>query len=224
MLEYTNNVIIKNEYIEGIGPWVWLAEDLASWELPKSDWVHLNYRQVLLQNCKNNKIVVQAGGCQGMYPRLLSDMFETVYTFEPHPLNFHVLVANCQKNNIIKVNGALASSCGTSVLIENQLINSGRHALFDAECRYITAETGNQFNVQIFTVDSLNLPALDLLMLDVETYEYHAVLGAVNTIKEYHPDVICEGDNEDVTNLLASLNYEKVHTFAADVMYKYHGK
>ncbi len=221
MLENINKVIIRNEYVEGLGPWVWVKDDIASWEIPKNEWVQLNYRKVILDHCSNHKVVVQAGGCQGMYPRLLSDMFEKVYTFEPHPLNFHVLVANCQKDNIIKINGALSHSCDTSVLIENKLINSGRHAIFDAPCRSITDETGNHYNIQLFTVDSLNLPSLDLLMLDVETYEHEALLGSVNTINKHKPVIICEGDDAKVTQLLNSLGYEKAHTFFSDTLYKY---
>lgn len=220
MFEYTNNIKIKNENVEGLGPWVWITKDDASWECPKYDWIEFQYRKMISEICLNKKIVVQAGGCQGMYPRLLSDMFEQVYTFEPHPINFHALVANCQKDNIIKINGALSDKLGQFILIENEIVNSGCHTLADATGREKIIETGKKYLVQLFTVDSLNLPSLDLLMLDVETYEYNVLQGAVKTINNFNPVIMCEGDIKKVTDFLSTLGYQKVMMIGPDAVYK----
>ena len=221
MFNYAERTVLKQEMINGIGPWVWDKQDDAAWECPKGDWLHHNYQQTIESHCITRKLAIQAGGCQGMYPRLLSDMFDHVYTFEPHPVNFHMLVANCQKDNITKINGALSDHPGQFTLIENEIVNSGCHTLADASHRKLIVETGKQYTVQLFTVDGLNLPTLDLLMLDVESYEHNVLLGAVQTIKKYHPVIICEGDIQTVTNLLAGLGYEKIGRLADDTIYKF---
>ena len=41
-----------------------------------------------------------------------------------------------------------------------------------------------------YCIDDLNLTECDLIMLDVEGYELHALNGAIETIKKYGP-VIC---------------------------------
>lgn len=220
MFKYVNNTILRQDQIEGIGPWAWIGQDDASWECPKHDWIHNKYRETILSHCTSTALAVQAGGCQGMYPRLLSDMFNHVYTFEPHPVNFHMLVANCQKDNITKINGALSDHCGQFTLIENEIVNSGCHTLADASHRKLIRETGKQYTVQLFTVDMMNLPALDLLMLDVESYEHNVLLGSIQTIKKYLPVIICEGDISIVTNLLDSIGYEKISRLGDDTIYK----
>ena len=45
-------------------------------------------------------------------------------------------------------------------------------------------------NIPTLLIDDLNLTECDLIMLDVEGYELHALNGAIETIKKYGP-VIC---------------------------------
>lgn len=214
MFEYAQRVIVRNEPVEELAPWVWLGDD-SSWDFIRNDWVEFHFRDAIVKHCPTRNIVVQAGGNQGMYPRLLGEFFEQVYTFEPHPVNFHILVANCQKDNIIKVNGALSDKCGQFTLIENTPNNAG------APNRKFVAPTGVQYTVQTFTVDGLNLPGLDFLMLDIETYEYHALLGAIHTVNKYHPVIMCEGGSRKVQDLLLSVGYKIVEQVSGDVIYKY---
>ena len=107
---YQGFVQVRDEYVSGVGPWVWARDDVHGWIGPKMDW-EVHHSQNIARYCSTRlgprSVAVQAGGCMGMYPRLLSDMFNAVYTFEPDPLNFHCLVANCQRDNIVKMNAAL---------------------------------------------------------------------------------------------------------------------
>ena len=45
----------------------------------------------------------------------------------------------------------------------------------------------NDRTVNITSIDSMNLPRLDFLKLDVEGYEAQALTGALNTIQKYRP-------------------------------------
>jgi FkbM family methyltransferase len=226
MNEYDSKLITKNESVDSLTPWTWIDVD-ASWGMIKADWLDHRYREKILKYCSKTNLVVQAGGNQGMYPRLLAEFFNKVYTFEPHPLSFHVLNRNCQKNNIIKINGALSNACGQFTLVESNLTNAGCHIMEDAPHRNRVGTSGTEYTIQAFTVDSLNLPELDLLMLDIETYEYYALLGSVHTIQKYHPVIICEGPPslerfyEKTEYLLNGLGYKKVDNLSWDSVYIY---
>ena len=85
-----------------------------------------SHRNKLLKHIPVNRRrdVVCAGGNQGLYPRLLSEIFENVYTFEPDPLSFHCLAANCQKSNIVKIQAALGRERG---LVQMQCMSPAEH-------------------------------------------------------------------------------------------------
>ena len=75
-----------------------LIETREGWWWPKHDvacWRYLSRRQDVPKNVsaysEQKRVVVQAGGNAGMYVRMYEDIFDTVYTFEPDPLNFYCL-------------------------------------------------------------------------------------------------------------------------------------
>jgi len=68
-------------------------------------------------------------------------------------------------------------------------------------------------------VDSLGLSDLDLLQLDIEGYEYHALFGAIETLIRCRPVVQVEmrgfsaryyAGDDDILRLLARLGYLEV--------------
>lgn len=78
--------ILRADKIDDISQWYWSTEDKQTYGIIKQEWpIH---KKTIEDHVSNKKVVVQAGGNMGMYPRLLADMFETVYTFEPDPMNF----------------------------------------------------------------------------------------------------------------------------------------
>lgn len=206
---YEELVYLRNEMVDGSGPWVWIQTDGGAWVGPKDDW-ETAHKEGILSLVTDWSICVQAGGNQGMYPKLLSKLFSHVYTFEPDPLNFHCLVVNCQSDNIYKMQAALGSDTGLAKVNRSSMDNTGCH----------TVSTEGECFVPMVTIDSLKLPSCGLFQLDLEQYELNALKGALSTIERCKPIIQCENGNNDILELLRPFGYEVVATSKADTFYK----
>jgi FkbM family methyltransferase len=136
-----------------------------------------------LKHVKRFDYAVQAGGNVGVWPRWLCLKFKYVYTFEPDPVNFRCMIANCPEENIIKFNAALGHQPGCVT------IKKGDYRGED-NCG------GNHVNgkgvIPTLRLDDLALPGCDLLQLDIEGYEFFALAGAKETILRCKPVVMIE--------------------------------
>ena len=201
MKAYEDLIHLREDVVPNtdLRPWYWLREDTGAWQGPSEEFWPL--RNACLKHCGNRRnVIVQAGGCQGMYPRLWSNDFRAVYTFEPDPLNFHVLTLNCQKDNISKFQAALGSSPGMVTVKRSSMVNVGMHQV----------EENVNGNVPRLRIDDLGLKTCDLIQLDTEATEADILLGAMNTIVLYRPVVSVETYQGAVETLLASLGYTTV--------------
>lgn len=201
---------IMGDYVDGVSDWVWVEQDTGVWHWPMSDW--LNLKEKYIKHCKKFDVVVQAGGACGMYPRLMSDFFQTVYTFEPDSYNFHCLVNNCQKDNIIKIQAALGNGGPPLKLHISDRSNSGMHRI-----------KGDPGIVPIIRLDDLNLQACDMLQYDVEEYELEALKGSEQTIKKFSPLIICEclhaNYHDQILAFLQPYGYKWIDSQGCDVFY-----
>jgi FkbM family methyltransferase len=156
---------------------------------PVGDWCD-HHSKKWFYHIKGDNIAIQAGGAIGMYPRLLAQKFKLVYTFEPHPVSFHCLNINCSRvDHILKYQAVLGNkndivpiACDPVNYGQTQVDEFGPHLPF----------------IPMFTIDSFKFKyPVDLIALDVEGYEYQALLGAKKTIKKFHPTIIAENSDDD---------------------------
>ena len=196
---------IRDQVVDGISDWVWRENENGAWDGPHREWEN-SHKDGYLKYCRNFDVVIQAGGNQGLYPRLFSKYFKTVYTFEPDSYNFHCLVNNCQQDNIFKIQAALGpESKLISISGEPGMTNSG------------TITVQHQFGlVPQVTIDSFNFTAVDLIQLDIEGYEAESLKGALQTIEKFRPVVSCERNDG---NLLIERGYKHVTSVGADQIY-----
>ena len=208
-----NLTVLKDDTVDGVGPWVWARTDIHAWAGPKMDWEN-GHKEKILNLVPHDKrdVVVQAGGNMGMYPRLLSDMFRVVYTFEPDPVNFHCLVANCQRDNIIKINGALS--------YKKEMLSVSTAPFLDWETNYgvRTVVPDQLAYVPTFRVDDLPLTNCNLLMIDTEGYELNILKGAVQTIEKFSPVIFAEYA-EPCIPFLQAFGYEYIDRSAGDLIF-----
>lgn len=209
MREYEDKVILREETIDGIGPWYWPEKDRGAWKGPKEDWLK-SHRDLLLHFTKGRKVCVQAGGNCGMYPRLLAEHFDTVYTFEPDGLNFHCLTLNCQKDNILKFHAALGENHSLLVLDgSHDPANVGMHKVMPRPFGIIPQ----------FCIDDLALRDCDLIQLDVEGYELSVLKGAARTVEKFKPTLMLERPNENIRDWLGERGYRQAEVSVMDTIF-----
>jgi len=160
---------------------------------------------------KNRKVIIQAGGNAGFYPKKYADLFETVYTFEPDWLNFYCLNLNVPNSNVIKSQACLGNE-HKLVSLNVKEVNRGKNFV----------SGGGIYPV--YKIDDLNLNQCSAIQLDIEGFEYYALLGGIETIKKYKPVIVLEiwdqldnryekHINSSTYKLLESLGYEHVDSF-----------
>lgn len=198
----SDRIGVVNEFEE----WHWVTTDRGAFDGPMGDWI-TSHEDLYKKHVKDWSIVVQAGGNCGMYPSLFSCMFETVYTFEPDPLNFFCLVQNCQNPNIIKMQAALGDVHKMVGIWEKDKRNCGMHQI------------GAGGKIPQLRIDDLDLPSCGLIQLDIEGYEINALNGALETIEKFHPVISAENANKQVLDLTLKMGYTSKVISAMDTIF-----
>ena len=188
---------MRNVEIEGVGPWMWRDADHWGWKHPKQEFPAL--RDLILDHAPRRHVIVQAGGCMGMYPRLLAEHFETVYTFEPDPVNFYCLVANCSDARIVKMQAALSDMAGARTFQPGPDFNAGLGTIADAPGSTIA-----------LPLDALALRDVDVMQFDCEGGEHKIIKGARDTIERWRPLIAVEKPDAALRITLEGLGYREV--------------
>lgn len=159
------------------------------------------------------RVVVQAGGHVGDWPRRLSESFAQVITCEPEPLLYRCLVKNGVPLNVLPVNIALGSFVGQVRFLRRASPSTSR----------VHAE--GQITVQQTTVDALVADSnCDAIILDVEGHEREVLIGARETIERCRPVIqveLLERSAKEIVAMLASLGYEPVTKKGRDRVFAY---
>lgn len=205
---FEDQVRRRNEDVDGYIPenlWLWPKQDDGAWIGPRNDWI-VSHKDRWMQRVRNHRTVIQAGGCCGMYPYILSFLFKDVYTFEPDPLNFYCLDENTKtRPNIHKRQVALGDHPASLSLQRYTPANVGMHRITDTPG-----------DMEVIRLDDLNIQDVDLLALDVELFEPRVIAGARETIKKWEPVIVCENDNPP---LFESIGYRKISQSMSDGVY-----
>lgn len=200
----------------GLGrAWAWPDDDTECLKVVFS-WLGDLTRAVRF--CKKHRTAIQAGGNMGVWPYALSRMFDYVVTAEPDPACFALLKENlCAVSNVDAYPVAFLEG---DTRCDLHLEKGNRGAQY--------VEHTPAGSVQAVSIDSLVLRDVDLIYLDIEGAEWHALHGARNTIQECKPVIAYEdkhlsdrfsvrkGDTEKW--LAAEYGYEVVARYHNDVV------
>jgi FkbM family methyltransferase len=193
----TDKLHVRPVFVDGVGPWLWVEADDWGFLSPARDWFAL--RDLMLKHTPERRVIVQAGGCCGMYPRLWSNHFFAAYTFEPDPLNFICLTRNCPSPSIIKTEAALSDRTAEGNLISGPDHNVGMHRLGAGQGR----------TVRRLRLDDLELQCVDAIQLDCEGHEAQAIHGALETIRRHRPVLAIEGPAPELIETICALGYSE---------------
>ena len=197
--------------IKGTLPWA----DRTEWLLPSADKNTIDWPftygptdidpalEMMDPYLKGKRTCIQAGGCIGIWPTRLSQVFEHVHCFEPEPVNFQ-----CLKNNTAGIENLTLYESALGK--ESSLVHMELTPRMIGHCGAYQAKAGG--DIPMIRIDDLNLPDVDLIYLDIEGGEYDALTGAMETINRDHPVIGIEdkGWNDPKfhpRSLLTSLGY-----------------
>lgn len=204
---------VKTDNIDGVDKWYWPWEDEGLWLGPSQEWAPI--KVFIQEHCKSFRTVIQAGGACGMYPRLLSNMFEQVVTFEPDPVNFFFLNLNCRGKNVVKFNCALGDENRWATFHHPANNNRGT-----GNMTITSVDVKTTGDVLMMRGDTFDYKGVDLVYLDIEGSETLALHGLINTIRKHRPVIICENAHAGPIDFLASLGYQAVARSHSDTVFK----
>jgi FkbM family methyltransferase len=162
--------------------------DGLSWEIPggglgartalleHEPWV----KELLTSHFRPDDVFVDVGANVGAYSVRAASGGMKVYAFEPNPETVKVLKRNAEINHVSidLLEYALGSADGNAKMSPNGALSR------------ISAD--GAIEVPLRTLDSFDLPRVDLLKVDVEGYELEVLKGARKTLARCHPTVFVE--------------------------------
>ena len=206
-MESNVNIIQIEKEVDGIKTWYKIQEDNAFEDIIDG-WID-STKKAYMDNVTGRGVCIQAGGYQGIFPRLFSQLFQTVYTFEPEAENFYCLNLNCPQPNIIKNQAALGAK--HEMVSAIQRVNSNRGMNISIANEYAEVPT--------YCIDDLALRSCDFIQLDVEGYEINILHGAKNTINRFRPTISVEDSTPAIESFLSGYGYTAKSISYRDTIY-----
>ena len=186
-----------------------LADCMLGWDYES------NTNKLIKEVVKKEDICVDAGTSFGYFTLLLGRLAKKVYAFEPTPNLVQYLIKNLQFNNLTNVEVFNFALWSEKKIIDVNGNEIGRH------------------NVHAITLDSLNIPKLDFVKMDIDGSEPEALKGMIKTIErspnlkvviEYYPKYMRKLGNkpEDMMEILDKyFTYEKIKGDYTDEYWNY---
>lgn len=162
----------------------------------------------LIQSIKTSDIFMDIGAHYGFYTLLVHKLIaqsleseegislRSVYSFEPTPETYKVLIKNIGCKNISAHQLALSSIKG-----ETEFINfDGIHKTQNSLCTHLAAK---KVGLKKFRISQVTTTTMDefcsnhhitptKIKMDIEGSEYNVLYGALHILKNHHPVVIME--------------------------------
>jgi FkbM family methyltransferase len=153
---------------------------------------------------------VDGGAHVGTWSKALATRFDSVLAFEPAQDTFEALLENVKDClNVVPMQTALGAGLGSV----SMTIDAKNQARSNTGARYVQADGP----IRMIAIDSLDLPALGFLKLDIEGSELPALMGARNTLLRCQPIVLFE---EKGFGARFGVSRGQIGTFLTDLGYR----
>lgn len=192
-----------------------IANDWYTVELEKNGQYaeQINIDGILSPIIKSASFVLDIGAHVGYHSIAYAKMNEQlkVIAFEPQKNIYSLLVHNIENNGykdrISTMNvcvGHKIINTTLSPLLERPELGQNIYNMGGAHLGF------GDIPINMITVDSLNLPKVDYMKIDVEGSEHLVVYGAENTIKKFKPVIHFEDLNTLDTTFIKSIGAENI--------------
>ena len=148
--------------------------------------------ELMVKYIKHGDIVLDIGANIGYHSILMSQCvgdYGKVIAFEPVPEMQNKFIENMELNsskNIILNKFALSNNHGKIKFYADFTDDTGTSSAIKMR------DTMEEIEVDIKTLDSLNIPKVDFIKIDVEGFEWNVIDGGRNTIERNKPIIIFE--------------------------------
>jgi FkbM family methyltransferase len=160
----------------------------------------------LLKSKNTNLVILDIGGHIGTHTIIYSKLLNCkVYTFEPQKKIFNILKKNIIDNNL---KNCVIYNCAVGHMATTTTMSDMLYDGYDCKIEYDTNKIlnyggiglgKNGEEVQMMSIDQLNLEACDYIKIDVEGAEILALMGAKNTIEKFKPIIWFEHTDKFVS-------------------------
>lgn len=163
------------------------------------------------QFCKKDMVFLDIGAHSGTYTLSLANHCRKVYSFEPQRMTFYSLcgsVALSNQKNVVCCNFALGSKEqeGKQTLNVVSLDGGGSTLHVDESAEILDTE-----EIELRTLDSLNIDNICFIKMDVEENELQVLLSSQETLKRSnYPKILFEMNefNRRPIDFLESMKYQ----------------
>lgn len=152
---------------------------------------------------------VDVGAHCGFWTLMLSEVFDRCVALEPAQYQFRLLETNIARNDLKNV---VAHQCAVSDVDTTGVLNimglsGGNNSLDPQSDAPMRTE-----QVRLVRLDSLRLPRVGLIKVDVEGHECQVLRGGLRTIAKDRPAIVveiaCDDSKSQVESILAPVRYE----------------
>jgi FkbM family methyltransferase len=159
----------------------------------------------LKRNLKRDSVFLDVGSNYGWHSIKCSSLCETVYSFEPQKYIHDIQKMSIDQNDITNVK---LFNCGIGDKIETKEMSPIDYNNPSINMGDLSLGVGGE-QIEVKTLDSLEIPKVDFIKIDVQGYEKFVLSGAQNTISSSKPTIIIEMEDHQ----LRRFNYGVVELF-----------
>lgn len=187
---------------------------------------NLDAYNIAQQYITSARVALDIGAHVGIMSRIMAKTFEEVISFEP--LWYNYLKENTQDLDNISINPVGLGNADTKETIYVLDRNSGGSSIVPHKRRTWQKDAPTK-QIVIKPLDSFNLPMIDFIKIDVESYEYFVIDGARETLTRTSPIIMVEflhkyrhptHPPEATTELLNDLGYIQMGYTGHDFIFK----
>lgn len=161
---------------------------------------------------EQSKFIVDAGaniGCHAISYATFNPKAQ-IWAFEPQKNLFEILQRNVKRNSfndrITLFNKGLGHTSMSVALSPLETVRDDSPGQQGWNKMGLGIGAGGEA-MELITIDSLNLPGLDFLKIDVEGAEGLVIQGAAETIKKYRPKIFFEHNHQRIDPAHVGLPY-----------------